>query len=155
IPAALGAKVADVDRPVACVLGDGAAMFSVQELMTATELGLGIPFVIVDNGGYAEIEGQMVERDIEPFAVRLARPDFARLGESMGGAGVRIAEADIDEALPGAVAAALERRVPTAIHITADSLGLTDREGRCGLLSSDQLSRRDGGIRNLGPIQGE
>src|SRR5690625_6349873 len=84
IPAALGAKVADVDRPVACVLGDGAAMFSVQELMTATELGLGIPFVIVDNGGYAEIEGQMVERDIEPFAVRLARPDFARLGESMG-----------------------------------------------------------------------
>lgn len=121
IPAALGAKVADVDRPVACVLGDGAAMFSVQELMTATELGLGIPFVIVDNGGYAEIEGQMVERDIEPFAVRLARPDFARLGESMGGAGVRIAEADIDEALPGAVAAALERRVPTAIHITAGS----------------------------------
>jgi thiamine pyrophosphate-dependent acetolactate synthase large subunit-like protein len=96
-------------------------MFSVQELMTATELGLGIPFVIVDNGGYAEIEGQMVERDIEPFAVRLARPDFARLGESMGGAGVRIAEADIDEALPGAVAAALERRVPTAIHITAGS----------------------------------
>ena len=119
IPAALGAKVADVDRPVACVLGDGAAMFSIQELMTATELGLGIPFVIVDNGGYAEIEGQMVERDIEPFAVRLARPDFAQLGQSMGGAGVRIAEADIDDALPGAVAAALERRVPTAIHITA------------------------------------
>jgi thiamine pyrophosphate-dependent acetolactate synthase large subunit-like protein len=119
IPAALGAKVADVDRPVACVLGDGAAMFSIQELMTATELGLGIPFVIVDNGGYAEIEGQMVERDIEPFAVRLARPDFAQLGQSMGGAGVRIAEADIDDALPWAVAAALERRVPTAIHITA------------------------------------
>src|SRR5699024_3944051 len=87
IPAALGAKVAAVARPVADVLGDGAAMFSVQELMTATELRLGIPFVIVDNGGYAEIEGQMVERDIEPFAVRLARPDFARLGESMGGAG--------------------------------------------------------------------
>src|SRR5699024_2527500 len=114
-----------------------------------------IPFVIVDNGGYAEIEGQMVERDIEPFAVRLARPDFARLGESMGGAGVRIAEADIDEALPGAVAAALERRVPTAIHITAGSSGLTCREGRCGLLSSDHLSRRDGGIRNLGPVQGQ
>src|SRR5690625_6789797 len=101
IPAALGAKVADVDRPVACVLGDGAAMFSVQELMTATELGLGIPFVIVDSGGYAEIDGQMGERDIEPCAVRLARPDFARLGESMGGAGGRIAEADIDDGLDG------------------------------------------------------
>ena len=118
IPAALGAKLADPARPVVCILGDGAAMFSIQELMTAAELGLGIPFVIVDNGGYAEIEGQMVDRDIEPFAVRLGRPDFAKLGQSMGGAGVTIAEADIDSALPQAVAEALDRTVPTAIHIT-------------------------------------
>lgn len=118
IPAALGAKLADPARPVVCILGDGAAMFSIQELMTAAELGLGIPFVIVDNGGYAEIEGQMVDRDIEPFAVRLSRPDFAKLGQSMGGAGVTIAEADIDSALPQAVAEALDRTVPTAIHIT-------------------------------------
>ncbi len=118
IPAALGAKVADPARPVVCILGDGAAMFSIQELMTAAELGLGIPFVVVDNGGYAEIEGQMVDRDIEPFAVRLARPDFAKLGQSMGGAGVTIAEADIDSALPAAIAEALDRTVPTAIHIT-------------------------------------
>ena len=118
IPAALGAKLADPARPVVCILGDGAAMFSIQELMTAAELGLGIPFVIVDNGGYAEIEGQMVDRDIEPFAVRLSRPDFAKLGQSMGGAGVTIAEADIDSALPQAIAEALGRTVPTAIHIT-------------------------------------
>ncbi|SDS34120.1 acetolactate synthase, large subunit [Brevibacterium siliguriense] len=118
IPAALGAKLADPARPVVCILGDGAAMFSIQELMTAAELGLGIPFVVVDNGGYAEIEGQMVDRDIEPFAVRLARPDFAKLGASMGGAGVTIAEADIDSALPAAIAEALDRTVPTAIHIT-------------------------------------
>ena len=118
IPAALGAKLADPARPVVCILGDGAAMFSIQELMTAAELGLGIPFVIVDNGGYAEIEGQMVDRDIEPFAVRLSRPDFAKLGQSMGGAGVTIADADIDSALPQAIAEALGRTVPTAIHIT-------------------------------------
>ncbi|MGO1486566.1 MAG: thiamine pyrophosphate-binding protein [Brevibacterium aurantiacum] len=118
IPAAIGAKLADSARPVACILGDGAAMFSIQELMTASELGLGIPFVIVDNGGYAEIEAQMVDRTIEPFAVKLARPDFAALGHSMGGTGVTIAESDIDEMLPAAVAEALERTVPTTIHIT-------------------------------------
>lgn len=118
IPAAIGAKLADNARPVACILGDGAAMFSIQELMTASELGLGIPFVIVDNGGYAEIEAQMVDRNMEPFAVKLARPDFAALGQSMGGAGVTIAESDIDEMLPAAVAEALERAVPTSIHIT-------------------------------------
>ncbi|MGC3023122.1 thiamine pyrophosphate-binding protein [Brevibacterium sp. FAM 24630] len=118
IPAAIGAKLADRTRPVTCILGDGAAMFSIQEFMTAAELGLGIPFVIVDNGGYAEIEGQMVERDMEPFAVRLARPDFAKLGESMGGAGVKLAESVIDEQLPTAVAEAIERDLPTVIHIT-------------------------------------
>src|SRR5699024_12366393 len=120
-PAAVGAKVAGVDRPVACVLGDGAAMFSVQELMTATELGLGSPFVIVDNGGYAEIEGQMVERDIEPFAVRLARPAFAQLGQSMRGTGVRSADADVDDARPGAVAARIQPQAPTAVHLTRGS----------------------------------
>ncbi|RBP68116.1 acetolactate synthase-1/2/3 large subunit [Brevibacterium sanguinis] len=117
IPAAIGAKVAAASRPVVCVLGDGAAMFSIQEIMTATELGLGIPFVIVDNGGYAEIEAQMVDRDIEPFAVRLDRPDFAALGESMGGVGVRIGEAELAQRLPGAVAEALGRSVPTVIHV--------------------------------------
>ncbi|WP_309133225.1 thiamine pyrophosphate-binding protein [Brevibacterium sp.] len=121
IPAAIGAKVADASRPVVCVLGDGAAMFSIQELMTAAELGLGIPFVIVDNGGYAEIEAQMVDRDMEPFAVRLDRPDFAKLGESMGGAGVRIAESELTERLPNTVAEALGRTVPTVIHIMAGS----------------------------------
>lgn len=117
IPAALGAKLACGERPVVCIVGDGAAMFSIQELVTAAELELGIPFVVVDNGGYAEIEGQMVERDMEPFAVRLARPDFAALGRSMGGTGVTIAESDIDSALPSAVAEALDRAVPTVIHI--------------------------------------
>lgn len=118
IPAAIGAKLAEEARPVVCILGDGAAMFSIQELMTAAELGLGIPFVIVDNGGYAEIEAQMVDRSIAPFAVRLESPQFAKLGESMGGAGVMMAESDIDEMLPAAVAEALERDMPTTIHIT-------------------------------------
>lgn len=118
IPAAIGAKLADNTRPVTCILGDGAAMFSIQELMTASELGLGIPFVIVDNGGYAEIEAQMVDRSMEPFAVKLARPDFAALGQSMGGAGVTIVESEIDALLPAAVAEALDRTVPTTIHIT-------------------------------------
>ncbi|EKU46320.1 thiamine pyrophosphate-binding protein [Brevibacterium casei] len=118
IPAAIGAKVASPQRPVVCVLGDGAAMFSIQEVMTATELGLGIPFVIVDNGGYAEIEEQMVDRDMEPFAVRLARPDFAQLGASMGGVGVSMRESEMTAELPDAVAEALGRAVPTIIHIT-------------------------------------
>ena len=88
LPAAIGAKVADPSRPVVAVIGDGAAMFSIQELVTATELGLSLPVVIVDNGGYAEIREQMVDRGIEPQAVDLYRPDIPALARAIGANGV-------------------------------------------------------------------
>jgi thiamine pyrophosphate-dependent acetolactate synthase large subunit-like protein len=88
LPAAIGAKVAAPERPVVAVFGDGAAMFSIQELVTATEQRLAIPVVIVDNGGYAEIREQMVDRGIEPQAVDLYRPDIAALATAIGAIGV-------------------------------------------------------------------
>ncbi|WP_029087985.1 thiamine pyrophosphate-binding protein [Brevibacterium album] len=117
IPAAIGAKLAAPDRPVVCLVGDGAAMFSVQEIMTAAERGLPLPFVIVDNGGYQEIEHQMRERGMEPFAVRLACPDFAALGESMGAFGVTMAEEEVEADLPEALRTALRAGRPTVIHV--------------------------------------
>ncbi|GAA4508475.1 thiamine pyrophosphate-binding protein [Brevibacterium yomogidense] len=117
IPAAIGGRLAAPDRPVACIVGDGAAMFAIQEIATAVELALPIPFVIVDNGGYEEIEHQMVERGIEPFAVRLHRPDFALLAESMGARGATVAHTDLDEHLPREVRTALAADRPTVIHV--------------------------------------
>ena len=98
-------------------------MFSVQEVMTAVELGLAIPFVVVDNGGYAEIEDQMTARDMAPFAVRLARPDFAALGRAMGAHGttvdVPVESPEFDSAVRAAVSAALTADRPTVIHVLA------------------------------------
>jgi len=88
LPAAVGAKVAQPDRPVVALFGDGAAMFSIQELITATEQRLAIPVVIIDNGGYAEIREQMVDRGIEPQAVDLYRPDIPALARAIGAEGV-------------------------------------------------------------------
>jgi acetolactate synthase-1/2/3 large subunit len=42
LPAAIGAKVAAPSRPVVALFGDGAAMFSIQEIVTAVEQGLSI-----------------------------------------------------------------------------------------------------------------
>ncbi len=113
LPAAIGAKVADPRRPVVAVFGDGAAMFSIQELITATEQRLAIPVVIVDNGGYAEIREQMVDRGIEPQAVDLYRPDIAALATAIGAIGV-VAE---DVADLGRLAAdALNADRPTVIY---------------------------------------
>ncbi len=113
LPAAIGAKVAEPGRAVVAVIGDGAAMFSIQELITATEQSLSIPVVIVDNGGYAEIREQMVDRDIEAQAVDLLRPDFAALAQALGAHGV-VAES-VDE-LGSLAAAALAADRPTVIY---------------------------------------
>jgi acetolactate synthase-1/2/3 large subunit len=106
LPAAIGAKVAAPARPVIGLFGDGAAMFSIQELVTATEQRLALPIVIVDNGGYAEIRQQMIERDIEPQAVDLYRPDIPVLARAVGARGLTATTVDdIAEMASGALAA--------------------------------------------------
>ena len=58
LPAGLGASIARPGTPVAVLLGDGALMFSVQELVALVEQRLPVPVVVVDNGGYQEIRDQ-------------------------------------------------------------------------------------------------
>ncbi|GLW26773.1 hypothetical protein Mame01_68150 [Microbispora amethystogenes] len=93
LPAAIGARLAEPARPVVALLGDGAFMFSVQELVTGAELGLPLPVVILDNHGFGEIRQNMLDRDIAPYAVDLARPDFVALAQAMGCHGVRVTDA--------------------------------------------------------------
>ena len=113
LPAAIGAKIAAPGRAVVALFGDGAAMFSIQELITATEQGLAIPVVIVDNGGYAEIREQMVDRGIVPQAVDLYRPDIPALARAIGAHGV---EATSPEELGPLAAQALHADRPTVIY---------------------------------------
>ena len=113
LPAAIGAKVAEPQRAVVALFGDGAAMFSIQELITATEQRLPIPVVIVDNGGYAEIREQMVERGIQPQAVDLYRPDIPALATAIGAYGI---EATFPDELGVLAARALSADRPTVIY---------------------------------------
>ncbi len=113
LPAAIGAKVADPSRPVVALVGDGAAMFSIQELATAAEQRLPIPVIVVDNGGYAEIREQMKDRGIEPQAVDLARVDLPAMARAMGASGFR---ADRVDDLGWLAGAALGADGPTLIH---------------------------------------
>lgn len=84
IPAALGAKSAVGAQPVIAIIGDGAAMFSIQELASVAEHGSDIIVVVVDNGGYAEIRDRMIDEGIPPIAVNLEGTDFVGLAVAMG-----------------------------------------------------------------------
>ena len=113
LPAGVGAAIARPGTPVAVLLGDGALMFSVQELMTLVEQRLPVPVVVVDNGGYQEIRDQEAARSIPPIGVELRTPDFAALAVAMGARGVRTTStADLTDLVRGALGA----DGPTLIH---------------------------------------
>ncbi|QIG40950.1 thiamine pyrophosphate-binding protein [Microbacterium sp. 4R-513] len=106
LPAAIGARIAAPERPVVAVLGDGALMFSVNELATAVEQRLGLVVVCVDNGGYAEIRQNEVDRGIDPIGVDLVQPDWVALATAFGGAGCRVESlAEVAPTIRAAIAA--------------------------------------------------
>ncbi len=114
LPAAIGAKLADPSRAVAVLLGDGALMFSIQEIVTAVEQRLPIPIVVLDNSGYAEIKDQQRQRHIKPIGVDLVVPDLPALARACGAHGHDAADADEVAVL---VAAALTADRPTLIRL--------------------------------------
>jgi benzoylformate decarboxylase len=57
MPGSVGFKLAVPERPVACVIGDGSSMYSIQALWTAARYGVNIAFVVINNRGYSILKG--------------------------------------------------------------------------------------------------
>jgi acetolactate synthase-1/2/3 large subunit len=84
-PTALGAKVANPDRPVVAITGDGGFMFGVQELATAVQFNIGVVVLVFNNNAYGNVRRDQRERfDGRVVASDLVNPDFVKLAESFG-----------------------------------------------------------------------
>ncbi|MEU1195159.1 thiamine pyrophosphate-dependent enzyme [Streptomyces sp. NPDC005813] len=118
LPAAIGAKVACPDRQVVALSGDGGLQFTVQELATAAQLGLPLPVLVFDNGGYGEIRDEMAARGDTPTAVDLAPVDLPALARSYGGQGTRVRD---PRELTTALTEALRTPGPTLITIPEET----------------------------------
>lgn len=114
MPAAIGAAIAHPDRAVAALVGDGGFMFTVQELIVASELGLALPVIVWNDGAYGEIRDKMVASGIPPIGTTLRVPDLQAMARAFGGEGVR---ADHPGDLTRELRAALERPRPTLIEV--------------------------------------
>ncbi|WP_243408767.1 thiamine pyrophosphate-dependent enzyme [Microbacterium sp. TPD7012] len=114
LPAAIGARVAQEERPVVTVIGDGALMFCVNELVTAVEQRLDVTIVCVDNGGYAEIRQNEVDRGMAPVGVDLVQPDWAALATAFGATGRRV---DRDEDIAHSIREAIAEGGVQLVHI--------------------------------------
>lgn len=112
---ALGAKVARPDRPVVSISGDGGFMYNVQELSTAALHGIDVVAIVFADGAYGNVR-RMQKNDYgnRLIAVDLLNPNFPKMADSYGIAGVR---AQSPEILRRELAAALKRRGPTLIEV--------------------------------------
>jgi acetolactate synthase-1/2/3 large subunit len=90
-PTALGAKIANPDRPVVAITGDGGFMFAVAELATAVQFNIGVVTLVFNNNAYGNVRRDQRERfDGRVVASDLVNPDFVRLAESFGVAASRV-----------------------------------------------------------------
>ena len=90
LPAALGAKVAQPDRVVVAMAGDYGVMFSVQEMLTATENDIHIVLLVWNNSGLSQIRDDMESLGVKPTGVSVTGPDFIKMAESFGWAAHRV-----------------------------------------------------------------
>jgi acetolactate synthase-1/2/3 large subunit len=123
LPAALGAQVAQPDRPVVLFTGDGGLWYHVGELETAARCG--IPAMVVVNNNSSlnqEINvytsaygGKLHGRHGELWHFR--ETDFAKVAESMGALGLTVRKAQDFE---GALQAALASGRPAVIDVVTE-----------------------------------
>jgi thiamine pyrophosphate-dependent acetolactate synthase large subunit-like protein len=115
-PAAFGAAIGS-DRQVVSLVGDGGSLFTIGDLATAVQEGIGVPIVVCNDDSYDILE-DVQRRDYgRTMATEIENPDFVEMAESFGAAARRIAFENVAEELPDALAAAFDRDRPTVIEI--------------------------------------
>ena len=119
LPAAIGAKIANPDKDVVCISGDGGLQMNIQELATAVVQGAGVTICVLNNyylGMVRQMQQLFYGKRYSATCLRRRKscpaeckgpnsscppytPDFVKLVESYGGYGIRVEkEEDIDAA---------------------------------------------------------
>ncbi|MCA3178771.1 MAG: thiamine pyrophosphate-binding protein [Burkholderiaceae bacterium] len=121
LAASVGVSLAHPGRPVACLTGDGSAMYTIQALWTAAHHRLPLNVVLVNNGGYRIIKQRLLSFHGSRRFVGMdfADPpvDFSALAASMGVQSVRV---DDPRAVRDVLADAFRRPGTKLIELMVD-----------------------------------
>ena len=126
--AALGVKLAEPDRPVLGVIGDGSAMLSAQALWTASAYEIPAVYAICNNGGYrvlkvnlhAYFEEVLGEPDRETSYLGMDLPQEFDLGAIAAAMGVASERIEDPERIGPAFERALDSGKPALLDIIID-----------------------------------
>jgi len=100
-PAAIGAKICNMNDEVIAILGDGEFMMTVQDLETLKREKIPIKIIIVNDNSYRVLYlRQVIQKQGRIYETLLTNPDFVALANSFGIEGIRVDNDDkIDEAI--------------------------------------------------------
>ncbi len=139
LPAAIGAKIANPDKEVVCVTGDGGLQMNIQELATAVVQGADVTICLLNNqylGMVRQMQQLFYGKRYSSTCLRKRTtcpsdckgpsdkcpkytPDFVKLIESYGGFGIRVeSEAELEAAF---AEAKKHKNVPRLIECVISS----------------------------------
>jgi acetolactate synthase-1/2/3 large subunit len=126
-PAALGVKLANLQKPVLAITGDGDFMMTMQEMATAVQYDIPVIAMILNNYGWMAIKDLQIDvygsgyafgNDFINSQSQPYSPDFAAAAQSFGMEAVRVATLEgMEKALTGA----LETKKPLLIEVMVDN----------------------------------
>ena len=117
-PAAMGIAVADKDRLVINIAGDGSIQMNIQELATCVQYNLPVINIIINNG-YLGMVRQWQEKLYHQHysETKIPGPDFVKVAEAYGARGFRITK---EEEIVPVLKQAIECKQPVFIDVVVD-----------------------------------
>ncbi len=127
IAGGLGVKLADPDREVFVMVGDGSFLMMAQEIVTAVAEGLKLTIVLVQNHGYASIGALSESVGSQRFGTRYRYVGSDELlpvdlGLSAAGLGARVIDATTIDEFEAALREAAAAAVTTVVQVQTDPL---------------------------------
>ena len=90
LPGAIAASLLDPDRRVLAIAGDGGFLMNVQEMETATRLGVSPVVMVWEDGGYGLIAWKQDNEFDRHTDLSFGNPDWLKLAEAFGWNGHRV-----------------------------------------------------------------
>lgn len=117
-PAAIGANIAQKDKVVIDIAGDGSIQMNIQELATCVDYNIPVIVAIINNGWLGMVRQWQERIYHEHYSqTQISSPDFVKLAEAYGALGFMVdKEEDIEKVLKKAI----ELRRPTLIDFRVE-----------------------------------
>jgi len=120
LPSAIGAKLAEPERPAVALTGDGGLLMCLHELHTLVDEGIDVTVVVLNNSDYAIISeeaGRSYRMSEGEYGWEESPVSYTAVAEGLGLDSVR---ADTTEEVREVVAEAIESEGPTLVEVPTD-----------------------------------